>query len=378
MTEGTERTSRDTTAVVWRPYAVRVLRALLSPRRVRRYLAWYVTSFYLRGRLPRGLERPLARIERLALGPGLDAVRIDRPIFIVGCHRSGTTVLGEVLSAHPDVAYFTSASDLLPSVSILVNAVCRALGLTREYRERYLQDGVAVSLSTPWEAIATWEYGLPEGEGQAFVLDEHYENLEHARFLATAIRKHLRYFQKARFLNKNPDNSARVLYLNRLFPDAYFIHILRDGRAVCHSLMKARQHSLETFGPNHRHVVQSVPYPGWQDDYRTYETDDAMRAALFWRHTITMLGDAAAAIGPERFLTIRFEDLVEDPQARILDLAASCGLRMDADAIEALGHASRTLEMAGRNDAWRNRDPDEIARVMPVLTPGLRSHGYID
>jgi hypothetical protein len=91
-----------------------------------------------------------------------------------------------------------------------------------------------------------------------------------------------------------------------------------------------------------------------------------------------MLSEAAAAIGPQRFLTIRFEDLVEDPQARILELAASCGLHMDADAIEALGHASRTLEMSGRNDAWRNRDPDEIARVMPVLTPGLRSHGYID
>ena len=200
----------------------------------------------------------------------------------------------------------------------------------------------------------------------------------HARFLATAIRKHLRYFRKSRFLNKNPDNSARVLYLNRLFPDAYFIHIVRDGRAVCHSVMKAYQRGAETFGPNHRHAVRLVPYPGWQSDYRIYKVGDAIRGALVWQRTVTMVSEAAAVIGPQRFLTIRFEDLVEDPQARILELAASCGLRMDADAVEALRRAARTLEMAGRNDTWRERDPDDIARVMPVITPGLRAYGYID
>ena len=99
--------------------------AALSPQTLRTRAVMRMHRTYLTTELPAPLEAPLAALERVLYGRGLDAVPIDRPIFVVGCHRSGTTVLYEALAAHPDVACFTNASNLLPQVPLLSNAFCR-------------------------------------------------------------------------------------------------------------------------------------------------------------------------------------------------------------------------------------------------------------
>src|SRR5262249_42080443 len=123
--------------------------ATLSPQSLRTRAVSHLHRAYLTTELPAPLEAPLAALEGVLYERDLDAVPIDRPVFVVGCHRSGTTVLYEALAAHPDVACFTNASNLLPQVPLLSNAVCRLLGLDAVRQERFLRDDITFTSTTP-------------------------------------------------------------------------------------------------------------------------------------------------------------------------------------------------------------------------------------
>ncbi len=52
------------------------------------------------------------------------------------------------------------------------------------------------------------------------------------KYLHTVLQNNLWIFNKPRFVNKCPGNSVRIEFLQEIFPDAIFIHIIRDGRAA--------------------------------------------------------------------------------------------------------------------------------------------------
>ena len=130
--------------------------------------------------------------------PGHVAERIDAPVFIVGCGRSGTTAFGSGVGRHPDLTYLNEPRRIWaidPRTDVW----------TADARDRGVLD--------LYEHDAT---------------DDVRERL-HPAFGA-------RLRPGTRMVEKTPINSFRIGYLRALFPDASFVHLVRNGLDVAASI----------------------------------------------------------------------------------------------------------------------------------------------
>ncbi|MEL6497264.1 MAG: sulfotransferase [Planctomycetota bacterium] len=189
----------------------------------------------------------------------------DRHVFIVGMPRSGTTLVEQILAAHPDVA---TAGETL-----LLPAAARELGLARP----------------PFEYPAATAEAKPADPVTAS-----------ARFSAS-----LRAAAKARTeqvtIDKLPINAFFVPIAATLFPNARFIGCLRDPRDVGLSCFQ------QNFGGGNRTMY------------------DLTHIAHFQADTIRVMQHWAATI-PDRFTLIEYEAVVGDLEAAARSLSQAAGV----------------------------------------------------
>jgi len=130
---------------------------------------------------------------------------LDKPIFIVGFPHSGTSVLTSIFKEHPDLANWTEASEV-------------------------------------WESF--WEEGLDEDFDKLVPKYEKDVDPIDSLRIKDAFYRFLNSQKKKRFVNKNPRNTVRILYIKKMFPDAKIIHIYRDGREVVNSVTRNLDESM--------------------------------------------------------------------------------------------------------------------------------------
>ena len=144
-------------------------------------------------------------------------------LFVVGCGRSGTTVLRTILDAHPELAV-THESKFIAPLGIRRHRYERPDGFDVD---RFIHDLLAdpgvranLGLEDDWvrEALAAPVTDYPDAVRRVFA--------------AYAARQH-----KRRYGDKMPGSVLRIPLLAELFPEARFVHIIRDGRDVALSSM---------------------------------------------------------------------------------------------------------------------------------------------
>lgn len=262
------------------------------------------------------LERPLApeRVRPLARTP-FYAVRaaqariragvrltsttdVSAPIFIIGCDRSGTTLLGELFAAHPAVSY-----------------LCEPYHL--------------------WAAIEPATDFL-----QLYSRGEHHCLLDANSFTATA-RRRFRRLMSTRpgftLVEKSPINALRIGYLDAVAPDARFVHIVRDGVEVARSIERmAAVTRRMAFRPplNEWWGVGDAKWTALERDGRAvgyyqdevYQlTTDAQRGAYEWLLSLHEVEAWRACLG-SRFFELRYQDLIDNPRETLQGLMDSLGL----------------------------------------------------
>ena len=148
--------------------------------------------------------------------------RIYKPIFITGMGRSGTTVLYELFTRHKDTAYLEHYSNKFFNSPNKF----RFIPLLHKYRKiRYGIDRPKPTQGLVYERLfKRFEY-----------IDETDISQETKKFLFNAIETELKIFKTNRFVNKSGNHCLRIRWLNELFPDAYYIIIWRDPKAVVSS-----------------------------------------------------------------------------------------------------------------------------------------------
>jgi hypothetical protein len=117
----------------------------------------------------------------------------NRPIFIVGCQRSGTTLLRLMLDSHPNVSCGPET--------------------------RFLQDFAKLT-SESWDRLSL--YGFPK----SYWLDKA------ADFFDSFQAEYAKSRGKARWADKTPRYALSLAYINELFPTSQIVHVIRDGRDV--------------------------------------------------------------------------------------------------------------------------------------------------
>ena len=251
---------------------------------------------------------------------------VDRPIFVVGVPRSGTTLVFNSFAARPDLAWFTQHLNRFPGWPS-VTALARLIDVLPSVRKSILRsdDGHRwweKARIGPVEGYPVWE----RYAGKRFP----YESLvgerptpEQVDRLRALIGKLLRYQGKDRFATKIT-GPARIGFLSGVFPDAYFMHVIRDGRAVARSLMKVgfwagswRERSAAWEG-----VLGDQDVARW----RELGEQPLALAGLQWQALIRGAREEAGRYVPERYAEVRYEDFVADPHAAIDEMVAFCEL----------------------------------------------------
>lgn len=283
---------------------------------------------------------------------------VSRPVFVVGCGRSGTTLLYGLLARHPAFAWFSSYTQRWPARPELA-------ALSRLFRVGWLRRRGWRSVPYPAEghAIFDWCRGGPQ-PGDNAPLSETDMHTDEAVALRRVAAAHLRYQGGERFLNKNTRNTRRIRYLDAAFPDALFVHLVREPQATVASLMKV------AFWPD-------LPI-WWANDSTPTElaaagSDPASVAAEFWRREVEQIVADLSQLDAQRSITMRYEDLVADPVAEVTRVLRFTDVEVTPAVVEAL----REQHIASRNvKASDPLDAEQRATVSMLVSPTGQMFGY--
>jgi Sulfotransferase family len=266
--------------------------------------------------------------------------------FFVGSGRSGTTLIRAMFDSHPDMA--------VPDESNFVPRFARA-------RERYEQPwGFASAVFL--RDLFSQSWFRQSGMSQEAAWDGF--DLRPPADLPAAIREvfavYARQHGKRRYGDKTPNYVLHLPLLAELFPEARFVHVIRDGRAVAMSLLDVG------FGP--RTMAQ---------------------AALQWRERVGLGIAFAREVGQSRCRQIRYEDLLEDPAGAVACLCDFVGLQFDpvmlryferADSVVSAGvYKYRHVRLPPTKDLrdWRSQmSKRDLALFEAIAGDLLQEAGY--
>ena len=270
------------------------------------------------------------------------------PVILIGAARSGTKVLRDLLAASGGVR------------------------------------------AVPYDINYVWRYGASGDDA----LDPAALNERQKRF----IRRMVPRLAKARagdlVIEKTVSNTLRVPYVNAVFPEARFVHLVRDGRAVAESAMRQWQAPPDWkalagklrgmplanlgyaawFGGNFLSGLASGRGGGkvWGPRFPGLDDSEGLAAtcAAQWAASVETARRDLAALPPERVFEIRYEDMVADP-SRIGALARAMGLP-DPEAVERAAHA----RLRAGHDAFGALPSSDRAAIERRLASTLRTMGY--
>jgi hypothetical protein len=181
--------------------------------------------------------------------------------------------------------------------------------------------------------------------------------------LQTVVARTLRYRGKTRFVNKDTDNSMRIRYLKAIFPDARFIHIVRDGRAVAFSLYKV------DWWPDLRLWWAGLTPRDWQAAGKP----PIELCARHWTREVTEIQAALETLDPSEYTQVRYEDLVREPLTSLQRLVAFCDLPWTAH-YESL---IRKVSVENLNYKWKQQLSTEEQNLLEdTLARPLATFGY--
>ena len=237
-------------------------------------------------------------------------------VFVVGCPRSGTTLLQRMLDAHPMLAV-ANDTHFIPQVIDKVGSGDETLltperiEFVRNYKRfaRLGIDGQAVDRAA--ELATTY----PE-------------------FVSALYAEMAQIHGKPLSGEKTPDYVRRIPLLHRLFPRARFVHIIRDGRDVALSTL---QWAHEQKGPGRFKLWQNQPLAV---------------CALWWAWQVDSGRRDGARIGTSQYLELHYEKLTAEPETQLRRISDFLNLPYASEMINF--HEGKTREGANLSakKAW--------------------------
>ena len=267
----------------------------------------------------------------------------DAPVVVLGVSRSGTTLLKQMLDRHPQLA--------IPTESYFLPQLWNRHG-ERPDRAAFLDDLERLPRLTDWGVSRPdFERWMPERPSFAQAAQAVYQAYAEAR-------------GKPRFGDKTPSYMQRLDVLERAFPGALYVHLVRDGRDAALSFVAmTRKARLNPARP------RSVP--GF---------------AVQWRREVEGARRFGAEAAAGRYLEVRYEDLVADPEAVTRRICTFLGLDFEpamldyhrsppAATLQDHPRLAEPPKLASRR--WRERMPPAQTEVFEAIAGELLAElGY--
>lgn len=259
-----------------------------------------------------------ARVDTKAAGDSDSAA----PIFVIGSPRSGTTLLRLILDSHSRISCGEET--------------------------HFLRD-LEVIVGKDWPLVATYGFDRPWWHERIGTFYREFQ----AEVLAST--------GKTRWAEKDPTYTLLLDFIDQLFPDAVYIHLLRDGHDV---------------------VASFRDRWGYRSAARAARTE--------WARYVDAARRFGDALGPDRFMQLRYEDLVARPEAEARRVFDFLDEEWEADVVDFDPTQHRATDRYQRFTASRRDEGGDEATIYrsrvgtggssldPILRSLLRrSHGSL-
>ncbi len=312
-------------------------------------------------------------LQYLLFGRALRAVVIDEdPIFIIGHWRSGTTMLHETLALDCRHKCPGTYECLAPHHGILTKSLMHRWGKWLLPSTRPM-DSMAMGWERPQEdELALCAMGLPSiymslafpsnaVQGTESLDFESAQSEDLAIWKAALLRfaRQMTFRDGRRLVLKSPSHTSRLEVLLQIFPDARFVHLVRDPHdSFCSTLKMWRK-----LGSSHS--LQRVGEPPDLED-RVFDTGDKLlRSFKKSRHLVAA----------ERICTIRFEDLIANPVLEVQRIYSD--LRLEGFETFVRPQLENHLKELGEWKVEQYRmDPKLRTRITDRWGPIFSEYGY--
>jgi sulfotransferase family protein len=262
---------------------------------------------------------------------------INKPIFVVGSPRSGTSILSWCLGQHPNMIALEESGwmgDLAINLAI------------------YYQTGTArgdYSLLSSMD-VEKAEFFSFFGKSINDLILRHRVDLNRKRWQRAAgpnavmgprTKSQLALSPKARWVDATPEYSLHICGLRKLFPDALFVHIFRDVTSVVRSML-------------HFHHVSGKRLVA-----------NAQEAYTYWLTTVSKCLLAERAYGPQVIFRLRHCDLVAKPEATLRSLLSFLGEPFAPECLEPLAQRINSSNVPADFEIdMRGTDPGLVEQAM--------------
>jgi hypothetical protein len=245
-------------------------------------------------------------------------------VFVVGCPRSGTTLLQRMLDNHPKLAVANDTHFIPLGIEHLPPGIDPPL--TPELVKRVRSFFFFPRLELPDDVVSA-----------AVAASRTFR-----QFVIALYKEYARMRCKALAGEKTPDYVRHLPRLHGLFPWVRTVHLIRDGRDVA---LSALEWARNDKGPGRFALWQEQP---------------VAVCALWWRMQAGTGRKDGAPLGSDRYCEVRYEDLVAQPEEVLHGLCAFLRLAFAPQMLDFHVGKVRPQPWLSAKDAWR------------PATPGLR------
>ncbi|HEY5873066.1 MAG TPA: sulfotransferase [Gaiellaceae bacterium] len=267
-----------------------------------------------------------------------------QPLILLGVSRSGTTLLRVILDRSPGIA--------IPDESFFVPLLARRHGRTIDAKG-FLDDVARIPTIPNWglsvdDVAARVRSGMPIGEAVAAIFEAY----------ATAAGK-------PRWGDKTPMYMRHLELLDELFPDAQYLHLIRDGRDAALSFVQMPE---GTFTRTWAHPRTAAGF------------------ACLWRKEVADARALGRRLGASRYREVRYENLVASPDETVREVCAFAAIPFEQPMLDYTGavdvsakpHQQRLLTPPTRGvRSWReDMSADDVVAFESVAGDLLSELGY--
>ena len=225
-------------------------------------------------------------------------------------------------------------------------------------------------LPQPDEAYEFWDWHTGIDFARSALLRERADE-KTRKAVRAAVLQIMRWQMRPKFAAKFT-GPARIEYLQSIFPNATFVHVIRDGRAVVHSLMRVefwrRQGGFDA--PFWNGLLDEHELSEWKSS----GGDPGVLAGMQWRRVIESARLEKSLLDPARYVEVRYEEFLDDPHSFLSRLFSACGL---PDAPEVHSHVDTGPALSSMNKKFETEFSSVyVKRLTASMEPEISQLSY--
>lgn len=287
---------------------------------------------------------------------------ISKPIFVVGTGRSGSTIFHQILCEHPEVSWLSEICNRYPAKPWLNRYAMYAMNYS-------FVDNLNLKWFRPCECYSFWEYyctGFRRPCRDLLATDVTLLKKERIQNALTQ----LTVATRKRLLIKLT-GWPRMGFLQEIFPDAKFIHIIRDGRAVVNSFLNVE--FWEGWGGPEKWRWGELPSE-YKVEWHNSSHSFCVLAAIQWKLLMDSYELAKTKIQPSHYLEIKYEDFCLNTDQTLKNILEFCELQPS----KKFDNAVKSYSLNNTNEKWQSELTQPQQEILTdTLSAHLKRYGYL-